>query len=163
MGTFAGIKNAKTTLGGIYYQDGKYVSRILAVKSDKNRKGIAYFVVEARIITSTCDQRPPGMKVSWVVTADKDAFLGNVKQFAAEANDVHEDEVDEAGIDAMTDEKQNPLFGTYIACAAATVGTKAGGKYTRVIWERIPVDEWEKKYEPMDKWLSEDEEKRKAA
>lgn len=141
MGTFAGIKNAKTTIGGIYYLDGKYRSKLLAVKSDKDRKGIVYFAVEALILESTCPERPAGMKVSWVIKADKDAFLGNCKQFAAEANDVHEDTIDEADLDAMIS-KENPLLGTVIDCTAATVPTKTGGKYTRVLWARVPVDAW---------------------
>lgn len=143
MGAFSGIKNAKTTIGGIYFLDGKYRVKVLAVKSDKNRKGITYFVVECLILSSTCAERSVGMKVSWVVTADKDAFLGNVKQFAAECNDVDEESIDEADIDAMTDEKQNPAAGTIMDCTAATVPTKAGGKYTRVLWSRVPMDQWE--------------------
>lgn len=139
MGVFGGIKDAKKQAGGVYFKKGVYVVEVKAVKTGKTRKNVIFFVVECKIIESDNPERSAGMSVSWMVTADKDAFLSNVRGFVAEATDVDFESVDEPDAEAVCSQ-DNPLEGLIIKAEAVDVPTKAGGTYTRVTWERLPEE-----------------------
>lgn len=139
MGIFSGMKDAKKQVGGVYFKKGVYVVEVKAVKTGKTRKGVIFFVVECKILESDNPERTPGMSVSWMVTADKDAFLSNVRGFVAEATDVDFETVDEVDAEAVC-ATDNPLEGLIISAEAVDVPTKAGSNYTRVTWERIPEE-----------------------
>lgn len=140
MGLFSGIREAKVSQGGVYIAPGVYRSKILAVKQGTTRKGVGFFVVELEHLKSNNESHPAGARVSWMVTLDKDAALGNVKEFLSIVTDTPEEQIDEEGVDLITS-AQNPLKDTIVDISAINKPTKAGGEYTRVSWSLPPVAE----------------------
>lgn len=133
MGMFDKIKEAQINEGGVYILPGIYRCQILACKQRQTRKGVNMIAVELRVIESTNPERPAGTDMSWVVTMDKDAALGNVKQFVATVMECEVKEVDTPGTELIFSEA-NPLKGTMVRVSAVNKKTKNGGDFTLVKW-----------------------------
>jgi hypothetical protein len=136
VGLFRGVEEAKFNEGGIWFLDGNYLVKVDVVKVGETRKKVDFFVVEHTICWSDNPQRKKGTQCSWMATADKDAFLGNVKHFCSVASETPMDEVTEEGIEMIVSE-ENPLAGTILRVQATTIKTKAGGDFTKVIYKHI--------------------------
>jgi hypothetical protein len=128
------VKEAKYFERGNYVKPGRYLVEVLKVKEGTMRppKSIGFFVVEMKVHeTSDAKEHPLRSTMTWMSTADKDAFLGNVKHFIASAGNVTEDEV---GIEmckyAVSEE--NPLAGIYLQVDAVAIKTKADKDFTKV-------------------------------
>jgi hypothetical protein len=134
MGLFAGIKEAKVSQGGVYIEPGVYKSRIDACKSGKTRAGVGFFVVELEHLESNNLKHPPGTKVSWMVTLDKEPALGNIKAFLAAASNSKEEEIDDAGAELVVS-AENPLKDTVLKISAVNIQTKAGTPFTKCAFE----------------------------
>ena len=144
MGNFSGVGNARSSKGGVYFLPGNYLTRIEKVSQGTSRNNIDFLVVEAEILESDNPERKPGTVCSWLLMADKDAFLGNVNHFASAAFGIDESEVDEAGCEMMCGE-ENPVRGTLLRVQATNIKTRAGKDFTKLVWRAsTPVDE--KKY-----------------
>lgn len=141
MGIFDKIKEASMMEGGAYVLPGIYRVQIDVCKQKETRKKIGMVAVEMRVLESSNPDRPPGSAMSWVVTADKDAFLSNIKQFLSAVGIpingvVHRltpEDVDPAGAE-MVFSAGNPLKGHFARIYAYNVLTKAKTDFTRVKW-----------------------------
>lgn len=133
MGMFDKIQEAKVTEGGVYILPGIYRCQILACKQFETRKKIGAVAVELRVLESSNPDRPIGSDMSWVATMDKDAAMGNIKQFVAAAMAIKFEEVDPAGTE-MIFSKDNPLKGQIIRVSAYNKPTQKGTDFTRVWW-----------------------------
>lgn len=131
MGMFDKIKEASVTEGGQYVLPGMYRAQINYCKQKTTRKGIGMVAVELRVLESTNPDRPVGSDMSWVVTMDKDAAMGNVKQFIAAVMGIDPKEVDVPGAEMIFSEA-NPLKGKFIRISAFNKPTKEGKDFTRV-------------------------------
>jgi hypothetical protein len=133
MGLFGKIKDAKSNGGGIFFLPGTYELECRANKSGKTREDRPYFVAEFTILASTNPERPVGTSVSFMVMMDKylETALGNVKGYVAALYDVPEDEVDEAGVEALIS-ADNPGAGLKCRATASNTKTKKGGDFTKV-------------------------------
>lgn len=153
MGTFSGVDKARFNEGGIYflpatvtvggkeeYAPANYLVLVDAVKLFKDRKDAKMFIVETTILYSEVATRKPGTTCSWVVPESWETFLGNVKHFAAIANDIDPSEVDEAGLEMIVS-AENPVQGTLLALTASNIVTKVKkSNFTKIVW-RQPTDE----------------------
>jgi len=138
MGMFSGIEEAQVSKGGSYLHHGPQgfcdgVAKIIRCASGQTRKKVDFFVAELEILESTNPNQPKGFKCSYMITMDKDAALGNLKQFASVAGETEENEVDEAGVEAICS-ADNPLEGVLIGFHAFNKPTQAGNDFTRVVW-----------------------------
>jgi hypothetical protein len=133
MGIFSGVREAKVTEGGRYIEPGNYIVEIQRCKEGETRKKVEFFVAECRILESDNSNMKPGEEASWMVTADKDATVGNLKHFAMATTGCTEDEVDEAGLKEIVSER-NPLAGLKMRVYAYNKPTQAGKPFTRVKW-----------------------------
>lgn len=140
---FDGIEKAERSKGGLYLSAGTYADlEIVNVKMITSRKGIDLFTVELLVHKSEGEKAiRSGLRPAWQVKRTSDNFLGDVKAFVAEAADCKDEEVDPAGVRAVLGSdkppKVSPLAGTHLRATAFDVKTKAGGNFTRVIWERM--------------------------
>ena len=138
MGMFSGIEDAQVSRGGSYLHHGPQefcdgIAKIVRCSSGQTRKKVDFFVAELEIQENTNPNQPKGFKCSYMITMDKDAALGNLKQFASVAGETEESEVDEAGVEAICS-ADNPLEGVWIRFHAFNKKTQAGNDFTRVIW-----------------------------
>jgi len=146
MGIFSNISSARGSEGGVYLLPGTYTVEVQRCKQNKTRKGVPFFVVELKVIASDTPDRKPNTDVSWMVTLDKDASLGNIADFmrvalAALALQKHEQIVkpqdvplDEKTADEICAE-DNPLVGVRLSVQAFNVKTKENKDFTRVKWK----------------------------
>lgn len=139
---FAGIANAKESFEANYFRAGHYLWVIDAIKADKNRKGVPFMAVECTCLHVYDDNDGQGHKVgesaSWLITADKDSFLGNVKSFVAKTLDVSADKVTKDACVALCSEAQ-PLAGWFVESQNRMITTQAGKLFTKVGWKgRVP-------------------------
>lgn len=158
MGLMSGIETARPSAGGVYFKAGLYPClKLLSVKAVTARSGDIFFAVETEIVQSMVEDRPAGMKVSWLCNKRHDNFLGDVRAFVAAALGLDIDaephrlaevteEVSEAvlesdveRIDPVTKRTikvkvPSPLAGTLIRLEATTHETKKGGEFTRHRW-----------------------------
>lgn len=140
MGLFTGIKDAKYSEGGIYFLPGNYLVRVDKAKVGKTRKDVPFFVTETTILESDNPERKRGSSCSWMCMGDKDAFLGNVKNFCAIATEIDDADVDEAGVELIVSE-DNPLGGTILRVQATNIKTREGKDFTKVIWKMSTPEE----------------------
>lgn len=139
MGLFTGIKNAKSSGGGIYFMPGTYLLECNACKTGETREGKkAFFVAEFTILESSNPERPVGTSVSFMVMMDKylDTALGNIKQCVAALFGVAEEAVDEAGVDAIVG-ADNPAKGARVKATASNIKTRAGKDFTKVMFSHV--------------------------
>lgn len=133
MGLFKGIESAKTSKGGVYPLPGVYTLEITSAKTGVSRAKRHFFVAEFRVLASTNADRPEGSEMSWMVMLDHDSALGNIKAFLSAATGSAEDEIDEAGVEAVVS-AANPLKGCKVRASAVNVKTRAGGDFTKMSW-----------------------------
>lgn len=135
MGLFGGIKNAKASQGGVYFEPGAYRLKVSKISQGKTRENRPFFVAEFVILQSNCDKRPIGTSMSWMVMLDKnlDTGLGNIKAFMAALFNISPDEVDEAGVEEATS-AENPCQGKEVSAVATQIKTRANKDFTRVIY-----------------------------
>lgn len=145
MGIFGGIKNAKSTEGGLYFAPGdRYVVEIQRVKSDKTRKNIPFFVVECKVLHAYNGKMVKGVQPSWMVTLDKDAALGNIKQFVEAIMEVDMNTVSDAEAEQSVElicSAEQPLAGTICVTETWNKPTQAGKDFTRHKWMLATADD----------------------
>lgn len=138
-GLFTGMEKATPGVGGIYLTEGIYDDlEILAIKSIVTRKGIGAFCVELKVhAASGAKALPIGTQGTWMVTADKESFLGNVRGFLQVASSeamekpVTLEEIDVAAAEMATS-AANPFAGTRLRAQATGITTKKGAPFTKV-------------------------------
>lgn len=135
MGMFDGIDKVSSTQGGDYLKPGKHVLKIRALKQPPNLRSGDCFIAELEVVESSREDYFPGKGVSWVcnVTKHKEMALGNIKAFLAAVAGIGEEDVDKNGANAAVSEDQ-PFAGHVVHCEAFNKPTKAGGDFTRTIW-----------------------------
>lgn len=139
MGKFSNIGSAKSNGGGIYFEPGKYELECRANKTGKTREGREFIVFEFTIISSTNPNRPAGTSVSQMIMLDKylETALGNIKGYVAALFNMPEQDVDEAGVEALV-AADNPGAGIKVKAIASNTKTKAGKDFTKVQYEPWP-------------------------
>jgi hypothetical protein len=144
MGMFTGVKEAKYSEGGAFFDDGDFLVRIDKVKVGKNRKKKGFFVVETTILeadpTSTYKK---GDFCSWMVMEEWETFLGNVKHFCAIATEIEMSEVDEAGIELVVSE-ENPVGGTLLRNHSQILKREGKSDFTKVVWKPATPEDLKK-------------------
>lgn len=137
MGLFGRIneKGIKSNGGGVFFEPGTYALECRANKCGKTREGRPFFVAEFTILESTNKDRPVGTGVSWMVMMDKnlETALGNIKGYVAALFDMPEDEVDEAGVEALI-AADNPGAGMKLRAVVSTVKTRANTPFTKPVF-----------------------------
>jgi hypothetical protein len=131
MGRFGGIKDAKMSLGGVYFLPGNYLVRVDAVKTGETRKKDEFFVVECTVLFSDNPERKKGSSVSWMTLNSFDSYLGHIKHFISVAQELEPDEVDEAGVEMVVSD-DNPCMGIILRVQAVNVLTRAKTDFTKV-------------------------------
>lgn len=106
---FANIGAAQVSQGGVYFLDGSYLVEIETCTVHQGATKLST-IIEARIITSTNPERPPGMKCSQVINMTQQAALGNVKGFLAALNGIPVNETERVN-QFVTREMTNFVFG----------------------------------------------------
>jgi len=146
MGLLSNIKNARGTRGGIYFKPGLYDVTISRVRTGKTRAGDDFFVVEANVDTSTCEEIPAGASCSWMGLLKHDSTLGNIADFCraglfeyAKQNgkdpgvkSFDDIELDEATVENAIAGDDNILAGIKMKVEAYSIQTKAGKDFTKV-------------------------------
>ena len=145
MGLFGGVKGQRGTQGGVYIDPGAFLLRVNQVKTFGTRQNAGAFCVETTILecsklaTQGKHKLHVGGDVSWMVTDDKEPFLGNVNDYCCAANSilldepVDADDIDEEDVEFIVGE-QNPHAGLIIGCVGYNKPTKKGKDFTRVKW-----------------------------
>ena len=155
MGMFANIKDAKASFDNNYFRDGHYIWQILNIKADKNRKGIPYIAVECKVIHVFDDSAGTGHKLreeaAWVLTSDKDSFLGNIKAFVSHTVGCDANDVTEEGCDALCGPSQ-PLAGFFVESHNRTQVAKSGKPFCKVGWKRSWTEEEVKELVGAEQW-----------
>lgn len=129
------VRNAAgSNYEGEYFQDGDYDVVLTAVKTWQNKFDVKFFGVEARIVTSTNPNLPPGTLGKQIIKLDKEVAYLNVKEFAMAATGCPADELDDVGLAAMVTAEQ-PLVGTFMRL---NVITPMGKVYSKKKWKLIP-------------------------
>lgn len=133
MGLFGKIKDAKSSGGGIYFEPGTYALECRKNATIQTREGRPAFVAEFTILESSNDKRPVSTSVSYMVMLDKypETALGNVKQYVAALFDIPEENVDEAGVEALI-AAVNPGAGLKVRATASMTKTKKQADFTKV-------------------------------
>ncbi len=95
-------------------------------------KNTGFFVVELKVLESSdLKEHPIHSTMTWMSTADKDAFIGNVKHFVASAANIPIEQVDKPTlIDAVSED--NPLAGVILQVDAVPIKTRADKDFTKV-------------------------------
>lgn len=140
MGLFKSIESAKVNQGGVYFNPGKYLVEVIAVKTIKSRKNMDLYIVECEILDSDVADRPTGSRASWVVNLAQDAAMGNIKAFLAAANGI--DPSDEDAVQREITEEvadlsyadENPVAGVKLGLQVTLVKTRAGTDFSRHFW-----------------------------
>ncbi len=136
MGLFGGIKEAKFNSGGVYFEPGSYRVKVAKISSGNTREGSRpFFVAEFTILESSNPKRPAGTSVSWMVMLDKfkETALGNIKGFVSALYGIAQDDVDEAGVEALIS-AENPGQGKEVLAVASMTKTKKGDDFTKVVF-----------------------------
>ena len=82
MGIFDGLKDAKTYEKGSYLSAGAYTLQIEKTIVKDTRKSGTGFIVEFKVIKSTCKDHPVDTKATWFQgMKDKDVAFGAIKGF----------------------------------------------------------------------------------
>jgi len=128
------VQEAQYFERGVYVKPGRFVGEILKVKEGTMRapKNTGFLVVELKVLESSdTKEHPVGSIMTWMTTADKDAFLGNVKHFIAAAGNVKDTDVTVEDMKTAVSE-DNPLQGIVLQVDAVGITTKAGLPFTKV-------------------------------
>ncbi len=137
MGLFGNIgdKSIKSNGGGVFFEPGTYALECRANKTGKTREGRPFFVAEFNILESTNPLRPAGTGVSWMVMMDKnlETALGNIKGYVASLFDMAEENVDEAGVEALI-AADNPGSGLKCRATVSTVKKRNGDPFTKPVF-----------------------------
>ena len=137
MGLFGriGEKGIKSNGGGVFFEPGTYALEVRANKTGNTRDKRAFFVAEFTILESTNPDRPVGTGVSWMVMLDKniETALGNIKGYVSALFDMPEEEVDEAGVEALV-QADNPAAGMKIRATVSTVKKRNGDPFTKPVF-----------------------------
>jgi len=142
VGIFDGVAEASPTRLSNYFKPGHYLWRIERVKEAVTRKGIPYFVAECVCAHVFDDADGKGHRVreeaSWLITADKDAFKGNLKSFLMGASGCTEQQISESKPEDLAEVvgDSQPLAGVIVETLNVDFPTRAGGVFTRVGWKR---------------------------
>lgn len=92
----ARAKSARASGGGYnYFKAGQHLIRVNNITHGITRKKIGYVALEGTILwTNSADgSMRPGSVAHWMITADKDAFEGNLKRVIMAVHNLTEDEV----------------------------------------------------------------------
>jgi hypothetical protein len=171
MGLFAGIDEATPTKGGVYFQPGKYIVEIAAVKTIKSQreKNKDFFVIETEVIASDHTAQANGLKAgskpSQAIDMGNIMAIPNVKGFVAAVSGVHPDATDlntqivavwQGLTGAVLNVKQiteriiagdNPCGGVRLFAEAVEIKTRGGEPFTKINWAPLPQEgtaEWSK-------------------
>jgi len=152
MGAFSGLKEARSTQGGLYLKPGNYTVQVQKVKMQKSQVGNReFFIAELKVVDSDNEEMKANSEPSWLVELPgkyPELALGNVKAFLhaafssmAEAEGEEapdEEDIDEA-MATLAVSEDNPLAGVFMSAKAFQKETKSGGEFTRVKWG-VPSD-----------------------
>lgn len=131
MGLFSNISNAQYSEGGNYLKDGVFRLEIKKTILKKTRKGPMGFIVECGILESTNPAHIVGSEATWMVTDDKEPFLGNVKQFIATALEVEMAEINEEVAELIVGDEQ-PLKGKIVRASGINILTRKNTNFTKI-------------------------------
>lgn len=142
MGLFQGVENAIPSNGGVYITEGIYPDiEVLGHKVIVSRKKETMFVLEGLVHASSGPKAlQPGTKFAWMLKANNDAFLGNVRAHAkACAEALYKEavplaDVDESACELMVSPEQ-PFKGVRLKAQATNIQTKAMTPFTKVEWD----------------------------
>jgi len=127
-----------------YLLDGQYHLKIEKCSLIKARNKDLFYLVEFEILGSDNDERPIGMKVSWMSKMNTDMGPINCKRFLAAANGL--DPNSEAANTEITQEiarlsvdASQPLAGTELYAQAVTTAQKNDPEktFTNIRWEPV--------------------------
>ena|SRR5579885_1275578 len=138
-GKFSEMRNAKATVGGVYLLPGIFLVEIQRCKSDVTRRGIGNYIVEFRIVESTCADRAVGSTASWYQGLDKEGVFGRIKSFLMAVNGVEEHELSDDEWEKAAEEsvsEANPLAGARVRVQVTEATSKAGKKVHNHAWSR---------------------------
>lgn len=142
-GFFAGIKDAKASLGGNYLPPGgNFVLRCSALKMHDGHKGLC-FISEWEVVESDVESVKPGSQASWVanITKHQKTALGNIKALLGALADIDPDDVDEEMAEAAVGD-ENPFGGELVRCQTTEILTKEAQRpFTKHLWS--PANEAE--------------------
>jgi hypothetical protein len=127
------VKEAQYFERGNYVKPGTYQVEVMKVKEGTMRapKNTGFFVAEMKVMESSDTKAHPiGSTMTWMSTADKDAFLGNVKHFVGAAAQIPQDDVSLDDL-KMSVSEANPLGGVILQVDAITIKTKAEKDFTK--------------------------------
>lgn len=133
MGRFSGVKDARMTMGGVYFLAGTYQVEIIKVHMVTSRKREDFFTIEAKILESDNAERKPGITCTQMIKMSQDAALGNIKGFVSAAYDTPAEEVDEEVCELVVDE-ENPLGGLIVNLECVDITTRDGNPFTLHRW-----------------------------
>ncbi len=128
------VKDAQYFERGNYVKPGRYSVEVLKVKEGNMRppKSTGFFVVELKVLETTdAKEHPLKSTMTWMCTADKDAFLGNVKHFVGAAGNLPDTDVT-LEMCKMAVGEDNPLAGVYLQVDAVGIKTREGKDFTKV-------------------------------
>lgn len=151
MGRFSGVGGVTTNQGGLYFLEGDYLVEIDEVKMIQNRKKQDTFIIAAKVLESTNDQRKPGCKPSQVMVLRSDiieTILANIKQFAGAALEIDDpdnyepedgtsaDEFWDSTLEYLVSDEQ-PLKGQKMRLNCSNIKTQAGKDFTKHVWGEV--------------------------
>lgn len=145
-GLAARAARAQVYGAGNYFKDGKHevkIRRVLEKNSDRGN-GKAYFIIECELLSSNNPLCRTGDLVTQIIDVTKDTGPGNVKGFLmCVASHLYEDynvqDLEDEGfigelLDSVLMEEQ-AATGLVVAVNCATIATRAGTPFTKVMWE----------------------------
>jgi len=133
------VKDATFTRRGNFVKPGRYLVEVTKVKEGKMRppKNTDFVVVEMKVLESSdLKEHPLKSTMTWMATADKDAFVSNMKHFVAACLNIDEGEVDRKMLKNASSE-ENPLMGVCLQVNAILVKTKADKDFTKVMFSFV--------------------------
>lgn len=141
MGKYAQVNDAKVYKSGQYFEPNhQFLVLVSVVKDQEVRESkLGAFIVETKVLKSTCDSVRPSDGRNWFVNLDKPASWGNLKAFGVAATEAvtgemaSENEVTEEVIEHFVSTEQ-PLAGTILALATVHSKTQKGGDFTKHNW-----------------------------
>ena len=140
MSIFSGISEVEASQGGVYFLPGVYKVRIERVLLKEGRLNRRFFIIDCKILESSVEERPTGMRASQVIAMDKAPALRNIKEFMLAASGLGASAGEE-----MTEEKwielcegavgeDQPFSGLELELTCRQIETKAGRDFTVHEW-----------------------------
>ena len=147
MGVYSSVKDARSTGGGNYFEpDHEWIVIVTEVKDFEQRNKDHAFIVECKVLETTCPTCRIGAERSHFIDMKQDAAAGNVKQFIETATLQFSGEMpgpedmDEAGI-AMVYGPQQPFAGLILGLKTWNKPTKKGDPFTRHTYREITPEQ----------------------